>query len=267
MKFIRIFAVCLFFILLFSGCINDEKNDDVQDDEIKGGTLEIEKFDLDFKKERNELWENRGNYYLKFNGSESEIHLFFSNKEINASYDKTYYIIFSDRPKGYSLLKRYSHEEFSGWNLKIEFTETDEKIILHETYRILNQDEVEIKEIISSYREKPIKEINISGYKIPEGQFERRPNFYSSHMEGNQITQKNVDHLFDYLLSRNYTNEKYEKTTYSKSSIGLGLEEEIKEEKYIEFMDGSTFEIHIDSYSGLETGTITMPEGTFMFSG
>lgn len=228
--------------------------------------LEIIEHDWKIEKGKHSIigWKSRYKFYTNGILVFSKDYSGDNFERINVSFDSTYYFILSPTTKSFNIALKHSTEEFPGWNLKLEFTETEDSITIHETYHQLIQDDVEIKQIISSYKDKSIEKINVLGYRRDAGRDTGHD--YSIILDGDQITLNDVDQLFNYLLSLDYTNQNYDDTMYAKTGLGLSLEEEIRETKDVVFEDGSTFEINIDSYSGLETGIIIMPEGTFMFS-
>lgn len=267
-------SVILFFSLigfLLSGCT--EEKDKEYPKKVPGGYLDrVDEYSI-MSKNINNLSRKRTfiNPNYNFILDTSKKYFVFSKGEkgdilrFYLTFNNSYFFILSPRGIFGSQMLKNSTKEFPGWNTRVSFDESEDNVIVYVTFLIFTQNDTEIKEIISDYKKKPIKRIKIDGYQIPPGP-EREPGFYSSEVEGDEVTQEIAEHLFNYLLSLSYSNENYERVIYSKNTLGRAYEEETIETKYVEFEDGSTFEVHIDSYSDLETGTITMQEGTFVFA-
>ncbi len=290
-----LFLIFLMLAFLFSGCLEEKRNEAVENNitivnndvlnktiknasltsnqtgdvwpkKVKGGYLDIVRHDYEIEKGEHAIigWLSDYNFfsngYLIFNkeyrGDEIE--------KIQISFDTHHYFILSPRTRRFNIALKHDTQEFPGWNLKLEFNETNDSVIVHETYRFLTQNESEVKEIIASYREKPISAIHISGSYRPEGL--DTGSDYSRSKEAPLILQQDVDNVFNSLLSYNFTNERFDKNLGDQIRGPWHLEEETEEKKYVEFEDGSSFDIYMYSIHGILTGIITVPEGTFVFS-
>ncbi len=290
--------ILIFFILafLFTGCLEEKKDDSKVNDlplmndsglnesqangnlntnqtlevwpkKVNGGYLNIVENNWEIKKDEYPPiigWFSR---YMFFPDGILVFSKDYSSGEfveLNLSLDNPHYFILSPRTRRFNIALKHDTQEFSGWNLKLEFNETNDSVIVYQTYMLLIQNESEVKEIIASYREKPISAIHISGSYRPEGL--DTGSDYSRSKEAPLILQQDVDNVFNSLLSYNFTNERFDKNLGDQIRGPWHLEEETEEKKYVEFGDGSSFDIYMYSIHGILTGTITMPEGTFVLS-
>ncbi len=215
-----------------------------------------------------------GSYGHSFDQEPEGTFFTFSNIKINAEPGVHYFY------RNGGSAKIYSRKWFDGWNLRINLTDLGDKYGIKYTYPEFYQDEDELKEMISDYRNKQLVSFNLSTIYVGT---DYRTSKYNHYLEDerlisnwnwywgpcgtrHRVTSYNyskaelLNNVIEVMLSLNYTNEKYYYTSSGTGYIGYP---ESEEEITLIFSDNSTLKVSYFRPEGNLYGNIEMEGKTF----